>query len=417
MDPLSGIQGFNNDILMQALKMSTSMATAPMNIMSQLAESSPGDGTMFSQDLQDGEGGATNLSLVQDGQSKPMGYNGGSGMVPGFGGFLPGMSGMSGMMGMGGSSQMMMMMMMMLMQMMQMMQSMGSQYGNNGMQQSNNANFGNPINMSQNQGSWATAYAGNGQSYAASGTYPANTGNYFPNMYNNPNVNMQNMYSSGLNGTLGLNGMNLGQGVNSGGGNVYNPNMQFDDIMDGFNQGTEGNCASIAVIKAAMDKYGTGVFQDVQKTADGGYNVKLRDGRDVQLTAQEYQTAQQMAGFEGKGGDEQQFATLCYGVMAKGALAENNEGCKDYMGACKSLNDGEWPNDTARYMGLQNDMMPLDPQNLGGQDGVVGWNTKHAIYMDNQGGNLMSDHYGEAYNYDGTDTFNRQLTDAFTFKA
>ena len=49
----------------------------------------------------------------------------------------------------------------------------------------------------------------------------------------------------------------------------------FTDLYGGVRQTDRGNCASTAVIKAAMDTYGTDVFSSVEKLSRGGYAVEL----------------------------------------------------------------------------------------------------------------------------------------------
>jgi len=392
--------GQRQDILMQALQM-TAMNSARGGAQANMAMGFPKDGLSLSQDLYEKPGRSLNNQLL-GGNMGSVGSNSGMGMVPGFGGLSTQMMGGQQQM----MRQMMQMMMQMMMMMMQMMQNNGmcNQYAQNGMQNMNGLN--SPLNMMGNQGM-------NNQV----NSYPGNFGNYFPNMNGNQNMNsvMPNMMGMMNDGSLGLNGMNLGQGVNSGGGGVYNPASSFDNIMSGFNQGTEGNCSAVATIKAAMDKFGTGVFDGMQKTEDGGYNLMMKDGVGINLSAEEMQIAEQKEKFEGKGSDEDQYATLCYAAMAKRAMMEQNDGATNFSGACDSLNNGEWPKDTARFLGLENHVQNLDVNNLAGQDGIVAWSSDHSIYLDNQGGNLMADKYGSGWNYNGTDGFGRSIEGAFTF--
>jgi hypothetical protein len=392
--------GQRQDILMQALQM-TAMNSARGGAQANMAMGFPKDGLSLSQDLYEKPGRSLNNQLL-GGNMGSVGSNSGMGMVPGFGGLSTQMMGGQQQM----MQQMMQMMMQMMMMMMQMMQNNGmcNQYAQNGMQNMNGLN--SPLNMMGNQGM-------NNQV----NSYPGNFGNYFPNMNGNQNMNsvMPNMMGMMNDGSLGLNGMNLGQGVNSGGGGVYNPASSFDNIMSGFNQGTEGNCSAVATIKAAMDKFGTGVFDGMQKTEDGGYNLMMKDGVGINLSAEEMQIAEQKEKFEGKGSDEDQYATLCYAAMAKRAMMEQNDGATNFSGACDSLNNGEWPKDTARFLGLENHVQNLDVNNLAGQDGIVAWSSDHSIYLDNQGGNLMADKYGSGWNYNGTDGFGRSIEGAFTF--
>ncbi|MHC9544360.1 MAG: hypothetical protein AB9903_33005 [Vulcanimicrobiota bacterium] len=405
--PMS-IQGMGqrSDILMQAMQMTALNSARGGAVPANMGMGLQKDRLSLSQDLYEKPGASFNNPFMGgNGNMGSVGSNNGRGMVPGFGGMSSQMMG-------GQQQQMMKMMMQMMMMMMQMMQSNGMNGMNcmNNMQNMNDMNnmqnINNPLNMMGNQGN-------NNQV----SSFPGNFGNYFPNMNNNQNMNsvMPNLMGMMNDGSLGLNGMNLGQGVNSGGGGVYNPVSNFGDIMSGFNQGTEGNCSAVATIKAAMDKFGTGMFNGMQKTEDGGYNLQMKDGVGINLSPQELQTAQEKEKFEGLGGQEQEFATLCYAAMAKRAMMEQNDGATNFSGACDSLNNGEWPKDNARFLGLQDHVQTLNPNNLTGQDGIVAWSSDHSIYLDNQGGNLMADKYGDPFAYNGTDGFGRPIEGAFNF--
>jgi len=399
MNTSMSIQGMGQrpDILMQAMQM-TALNSARGGAAANQAMGFQKDRLSLSQDLYEKPGASFSNPLMSGyGNMGSIGSNNGLGMVPGFGGFSA--------QAMGGQQQMMMQMMTQMMTMMQMMMQMmqnngmNNPYAQNGMQNMNGLN--NPLNMMGNQVN----------------SFPGNFGSYFPNMNNGQNMNsmMPNLMGMMNDGSLGLNGMNLGQGVNSGGGGVYNPVSSFNDIMSGFNQTTEGNCSAVATIKAAMDKYGTGVFDGMQQTQDGGYNLQMKDGVGLNISAQELQIAQEKEKFEGVGTDEQEFATLCYAAMAKRAMMEQNDGSTNFSGACDSLNNGEWPKDTARFLGLENNIQSLNTNNLFGQDGIVAWSAEHSLYLDNQGGNLMADKYGNPFSFDGTDGFGRSIEGAFTF--
>jgi hypothetical protein len=389
MDGINGIQGSGNirEMMQQAMQMGSARGTQDTGQMNNFM---PFDRTNFSQDLSDGQGAAFNNPFGNNSQNN-IGYNQGAGMVPGFGGFCPCQ--------MGGQQQqmqqMMMKMMMMLMMMMEMMQQ-------NGM--------GNQQNSNQGVASASATANGNGASASASagGAMPANYGNYFPNT-NNDQFGQGNTLGSMFNGSLGQNGMDLGQGNNSGGGNVYNPTQGFNNVMGNIRQGTEGDCSAVGTIKAAMDHFGTGVFQDVQRSGDGGYNITLKDGKQVSLSAQEYQTATQMSGIKGDDQQQLQYANLAYGVMAKNALAAGDGNSQNFQQACQTLNGGEWPTDTAKYLGIENNIQSVDPSNLQGQSDVVGWSDKHTVFIDNG----QADHYGTPVAYNGTDTDGNALTGAF----
>jgi len=145
--------------------------------------------------------------------------------------------------------------------------------------------------------------------------------------------------------------------------------------------------------------------------------VTMQDGVTVTISPVEMKIAEKMADFEGMEGEEKDYAVLCYAAMAERAQMEKNDGKQSYIGACQSLNNGEWPEDTARFLGLEENVVELDPDQIthGDYDCVVGWSNDHAIYMDNEDGAYVADHYGEDYGYDGTDTADNELVGAYTF--
>lgn len=187
--------------------------------------------------------------------------------------------------------------------------------------------------------------------------------------------------------------------------------QQGKDIINSFGQGRQGNCASIATIKGAMEKYGKNVFNKVEQTADGGYKIQMKDGKTVSLTPQELQIAKQKADFKGQRGEDQQFAELAYAAMAKRAQQEGHEGARNFSQACDTLNNGEDPIYTAKLLGLKNHIIRVNPAMAATGNGVVAWSRKHAVFQ--KGGAL--DRYGSAVAANGTDGFGNYLTDAYMF--
>jgi len=192
---------------------------------------------------------------------------------------------------------------------------------------------------------------------------------------------------------------------------------EYDDLIDTFYQGDRGNCATVATIKAAMDVYGSDVFESIQETPRGGYQVTMQDGVTVTLSPAEMKIAEKMADLEGLEGEEKEYALLCYAAMAERAQMEKNEGKLSYIGACRSLNNGEWPDDTAHFLGLEENMVQVDPDTVEQEeyDCLVAWSDEHAVYVDNENGEYVADHYGDEYQYDGTDTVDNDLIGVYTF--
>lgn len=194
------------------------------------------------------------------------------------------------------------------------------------------------------------------------------------------------------------------------------PAADFDNVFSDFAQGKEGNCASVAVIKAAMDTYDNQIFDQVAKTENGGYRVTLQDGQQVEVSGEELKLAGQAANFKGPSSEAKSYATLAYAVMAKQAQLDGNDGARTYSQALSSLNNGEGPIRAARYLGLRDQIQFQQAGGLNGVDAAVAWNGKHAVYVDSTAQGTRTDGYGVARSYDGTDTRGRRLTEAFTFR-
>ncbi|MEW6279366.1 MAG: hypothetical protein AB1758_12125, partial [Candidatus Eremiobacterota bacterium] len=196
---------------------------------------------------------------------------------------------------------------------------------------------------------------------------------------------------------------------------ALNSNVDFDNVFD-WGQGQEGNCAAVAVIKAAMDVYDNQVFDKVEQTPDGGYRITMQDGVTVELSKDELSQAADASNFSGPDSASKSYATLAYAAMAKRAQMEGHEGARNYTQALNNIANGDNPYDSARFLGLKNQTQSVDPTKAQGGNAVVGWNSKHAVYTDTTSSGTRTDHYGETRSYDGTDTRGRGLSYGFTFK-
>jgi|GEM_PF-739099 len=187
MNSLMGLQGLQmgQNLLMQSLNggMSGIMGN-PMQTMN-MGMGMPMDMSYFSSDVGEQYGGSFNNPFSSMGSQYPMGYNGGMGMVPGFGGMM-GMSGMMGMQQMQ-MQQMMQQMMMMLMMMMMMMQQSGCgcQMGNHGASASASAS---------GHGASASASVGGGNYGNYGGSNPIYTGTTRPSQSGNAAVDLAQKY-------------------------------------------------------------------------------------------------------------------------------------------------------------------------------------------------------------------------------
>ncbi|MGY2402833.1 hypothetical protein [Pseudomonas sp. SDO5271_S396] len=163
-----------------------------------------------------------------------------------------------------------------------------------------------------------------------------------------------------------------------------------NNIWADFFQVTEGNCVTVSAIKAAMVKYGShprGIFEKVTRT-DAGYEVLMRDNVSVFLTHQELQQAEAKAGWVGRG-TVLQHAIFLYAASAKRAQNENNDAwaARSFDAAMQTLNDGEFPGEALRRLGLKDHFREGTVEAL--KNGAVGTLTdaRHSVavidgYMD-----------------------------------
>lgn len=182
---------------------------------------------------------------------------------------------------------------------------------------------------------------------------------------------------------------------------------KYDELFSQFGQTKEGNCASVAVIKGALDKYDGKVFQSVTKTGNG-YDVVQQDGKKLTISKDELKTAAKFANFKGKPNEAKSLAILCFATIAKRG---SQEGMGTFEQSLKKLDSGFDPKKAAQLLGLGNKIKDIDPKTAAKQDGAVAWNNVHAVYQDNG----KTDSYGTAKAANGTDTRGNQLTNAFVF--
>ncbi len=128
------------------------------------------------------------------------------------------------------------------------------------------------------------------------------------------------------------------------------------DIWGGFYQGVEGNCVTVSAIKAAMMKFGqnpTSIYKNIRETADG-YHVSMRDGHSLHLTFDELKKAEQGSNLAGPDKALLKDANFLYAVSAKRAMKENHEfrAAESFETAMQTLNNGEYPGEAFRRLGL-----------------------------------------------------------------
>jgi hypothetical protein len=187
----------------------------------------------------------------------------------------------------------------------------------------------------------------------------------------------------------------------------------FGDLVSGWRQGAEGNCATVAAIKASMDRYDNKVFDGVQRTEDG-YNIVMQDGYKMKLSDQELAAAKNASNFKGADGPAKSYATFLYGAAAKRNALDNRMSLGQSF---NDLNNGESIYSPAKLLGLQHQMVRVDPRTLNGQDSVVAGSHRHAIFVNkNANGGHTSDRWGRATRFNGTDNMGNGLINAYTFK-
>ena len=177
----------------------------------------------------------------------------------------------------------------------------------------------------------------------------------------------------------------------------------FRNLVGDWAQTQEGNCSAVAMIKAGMDRHGNRLFDSVTAQGDG-VRVRMKDGVEVSLTGQELAQARLAANFSGPQGGVKTYAEVAYAAMAKRAQMEGHEGAQNFQQALFTLANGDDPMNSARFLGLKNNIRQVDPRTLNGQDSVVGWNGRHALFIDRTAAGHIADSYGRPYGFDGTDS-------------
>ena len=127
-------------------------------------------------------------------------------------------------------------------------------------------------------------------------------------------------------------------------------------IWDGFYQGVEGNCVTVSAIKAALIRFWQdpqGIYKSVEPTADG-FRVVMRDSYALQVSHDEIRQATAASNFYGTNPALIKQANFLYAVSAKRAQLEDNDfrAAKSFQAALESLNDGEYPGEALRRLGL-----------------------------------------------------------------
>lgn len=175
-----------------------------------------------------------------------------------------------------------------------------------------------------------------------------------------------------------------------------------DDLFSSFSQTDRGNCASTALIKAALHEFGPNVFGSVEKLPDGSYNVTMKDGFRENISPSELEAAATATHYAGDSHETKGIATLSYASMAKRAWAMGHQGAETYGQALLSLNDGEISGNVPLYLGLQHHVDFIDVDDVSKHDHAVVYGNGHAYFVEKQAdGQLFGDKWGAATPYAG----------------
>ena len=173
--------------------------------------------------------------------------------------------------------------------------------------------------------------------------------------------------------------------------------MKPKDIWSGFYQGKESNCVTVSAIKVAMMRFGqnpAGIFKHIG-AVPGGYEVIMRDSFRLILSHDELTVATQSAHLHGSDHGLLSDANFLYAVSAKRAQLENNDfrGKQSFEVAIETLNDGEYPGEALRRLGLFGYVRDTDVRDLA--NGTIGTlaDTGHSMAVING----VIDYYGEKY--------------------
>ncbi|MDO7884233.1 hypothetical protein [Hymenobacter cheonanensis] len=183
--------------------------------------------------------------------------------------------------------------------------------------------------------------------------------------------------------------------------------------LQAFYQGQTGNCASVALIKAAIDRYGLGRVFDTTRTGTS-VNIRLRNGQLLTITDAERRQAGQAAMFvrndqsqpKPEGSDLPiaeatpiiQYANLCYAAMAKFIETYGEYGCLNrdnttaeptragnFQDALATLANGVCSDTIYRHLGLevQNPLhAEFDPAlDFTNSPGVLVYSPRHAVVL------------------------------------
>lgn len=175
-----------------------------------------------------------------------------------------------------------------------------------------------------------------------------------------------------------------------------------EDVFRNFYQTDRGNCASTAVIKAAMQRFGSDIFTNVEKLESGTYRVTMQDGFQLDISPGELEAAATAAHFYGDQPEAKSLATLSYASMAKRAWMMGHEGAQTYGHALLSLNNGEITPHVPTYLGLKQRVQSIGRDEVPATEGAVVHGNGHAYFVDKaEDGQMLGDKWGTGVAWEG----------------
>lgn len=161
--------------------------------------------------------------------------------------------------------------------------------------------------------------------------------------------------------------------------------VKFQGIIQKLKPGG-GNCASIALIKAAIGTFGVnGVFKNVSiDSANRIVNVTLQDNSLVDLNFDRLKNGKEYFFIEKIGTDETSkmiadYARFCFAVMCR--KKQMIKGYNKYGKAVDKLNKGQDASEIYKLLGLKKEQIEdFSIDNLKNYRNVVTYNVPHAVY-------------------------------------
>ena len=157
---------------------------------------------------------------------------------------------------------------------------------------------------------------------------------------------------------------------------------QSAPLFTAFQQDSESNCASIALIKAMMGTYGVANVYNRLPSRPGEHVYRLKDGSEVILTQAELTNAIGRTGFKKPDNADPTicaYADTCYAIMAKKRMHVRNSAT--FQISLDSLSDGYPTVSVGELLGVE--LVRIRPQRPGKikeLKHIIVYNTYHAVY-------------------------------------